>query len=269
MLGYIYKITNLINGKIYVGQHSKSDCSMEELDTSYWASGIKINLAFKKYGKENFCREIICWCNTEEELNNKEKYYIAYYNATDDNIGYNIAEGGVAGHMIAGYTEEEKEMWKANISKAVKEAMQSPEIYERFMKGIQNRSTNQEWKDKLAQIASAQPHKPMSEETKAKLREINLGNKYGIGNKSRTGYKNSDEMNERISKGAKKVKHTKQWNDNVSKSLRGKPKSEAHKQALRKPKPKYKWLLPNGEIKIMDASNGGRHKDWVRLEKID
>ena len=56
--------------------------------------------------------------------------------------------------------------------------------------------------------------------------------------------------------------------EKVSKALKGKPKSEEHKQNLRKPKPKYKWLLPDGTYKIMDASNGSRHKDWIKLEKV-
>ena len=55
----------------------------------------------------------------------------------------------------------------------------------------------------------------------------------------------------------------------VSEALRGKPKSEAHKEALRKPKPKYRWLLPDGSERIMSASNGSRHKDWIRVEKIE
>jgi hypothetical protein len=110
---------------------------------------------------------------------------------------------------------------------------------------------------------------PMSDENKEKLRQRSIGNTYGIGNKSRTGYRNSDEMNKRISDGLKNVVHTKNWNEKVSESLRGKPKSETHKAALRKPKQKYKWKLPDGTIKIMDASNGSRHKDWIKLEKVE
>ena len=59
MYGYIYKITNKINGKIYIGQHSKSDGSLEEMDESYWGSGIKIINAIKKYGKELLLGNII------------------------------------------------------------------------------------------------------------------------------------------------------------------------------------------------------------------
>ena len=54
---------------------------------------------------------------------------------------------------------------------------------------------------------------------------------------------------------------------NVSNALRGVPKSEAHKAALRKQKPKYRWLLPSGEIRIMDTANAIRHPGWIKLEE--
>lgn len=76
-------------------------------------------------------------------------------------------------------------------------------------------------------------------------------------------------MNKKISEGLKCVVHTKEWNEKVSKSLTGVPKSEAHKAALRKPKPKYKWLLPDGTYRIMDSSNGSRHNGWIKLEQVD
>ena len=52
--GYIYKTTNLINGKIYIGQH-KSNL----FDSQYKGSGVILRKAFAKYGKENFKVEII------------------------------------------------------------------------------------------------------------------------------------------------------------------------------------------------------------------
>lgn len=145
--------------------------------------------------------------------------------------------------------------------------MHNEDIYKKFLSAVQNKSD--EWKKHISESLIGKPGKPMSDETKEKLRKINIGNQYGVGNKSRTGMHNSEEMNKKISEGAKKIPHTEEWNQNVSKSLKGKPKSESHKQALRKPKPKYKWLLPTGEIKIMDSGNGSKHKDWIKLELVE
>ena len=109
---------------------------------------------------------------------------------------------------------------------------------------------------------------PMSEENKEKLRKRSLGNTWGLGNKSRTGQVTSEETKAKLSEAGKKVTHTKEWNEKVSASLKGKPKSEEHKKAMRKPKPKYYWKLPDGTIRIMDASNGSRHKSWIKLNLV-
>lgn len=60
---YIYKTTNIINNKIYIGKHSSANM---ELD-SYFGSGIYINKAIKKYGKSNFKREILYQFDNEED----------------------------------------------------------------------------------------------------------------------------------------------------------------------------------------------------------
>ena len=50
-----------------------------------------------KYGEENFSIEIICKCDSKEEMNEKEIYYINFYNSLDDKFGYNEASGGIGG----------------------------------------------------------------------------------------------------------------------------------------------------------------------------
>ena len=83
----IYKTTNLINNKIYIGQDSKNN-------PEYLGSGAIIKKAIKKYGKENFKKEIIDWADNKKDLNNKEIFWIKEYNSTNHFIGYNITEGG-------------------------------------------------------------------------------------------------------------------------------------------------------------------------------
>ena len=90
MYGYIYKFTNTVNGKIYVGKHKYSK---PELDKNYLTSGILINKAIQKYGLEKFRHEIICICDSLEELNNKEIYYISLLECMSPN-GYNLTHGG-------------------------------------------------------------------------------------------------------------------------------------------------------------------------------
>lgn len=101
---YIYKITNKINGKIYIGK--RTSIKEPQFDR-YMGSGIKIGLAIKKYGEENFNKDILEICESEEELNEKEKYYINLYNSLDDKIGYNIHLGGKGGNT-GKRTEESK-----------------------------------------------------------------------------------------------------------------------------------------------------------------
>jgi group I intron endonuclease len=77
----IYKTTNLINGKIYVGQHFTS------ADDGYLGSGLVIKKAISKYGKQNFKREILEHVN-EFNANEKETYWIDILDAI--NTGYNL-----------------------------------------------------------------------------------------------------------------------------------------------------------------------------------
>ncbi len=70
----IYKTTNLINGKIYIGQDTKNN-------PKYLGSGIIIEQAIKKYGSKNFKKEVIEFCTDQAELNDREKYWIKELNS--------------------------------------------------------------------------------------------------------------------------------------------------------------------------------------------
>lgn len=92
----IYKISNLINNKIYIGQTIESIEKRWKRHT--WKStqnrnAMIITDAIVKYGKENFIIEEIDTADSIEELNYKEEYYIKYYNCISPN-GYNIKYGG-------------------------------------------------------------------------------------------------------------------------------------------------------------------------------
>lgn len=98
----IYKITNLINNKIYIGQSINIEKRINAHFAYAFSKGAKeyntpIHNAIRLYGKESFKWEILKEC-TEEELDDLEIYYISLYNSTDRNIGYNLTTGGFGGH---------------------------------------------------------------------------------------------------------------------------------------------------------------------------
>lgn len=89
--GCIYCTTNTINGKKYIGQHKYGN---PNFDKYYLGSGVVLRSAIKKYGRKNFEKEILCECDSAEELNNMEIYYIKLHNAVDSDNYYNLADGG-------------------------------------------------------------------------------------------------------------------------------------------------------------------------------
>lgn len=99
--GFIYITTNLINGKKYIGQK-------KGYNDTYLGSGKILKLAIKKYGRENFKREILDYANSKEELNIKEDYYIHKYNAHHSDEFYNISSSYTP-NVWEDKTEEEKQ----------------------------------------------------------------------------------------------------------------------------------------------------------------
>jgi hypothetical protein len=59
----VYKITNLINEKYYIGCHQT-----DNLDDGYFGSGVYLKRAINKYGVDNFHKEILFFCQNEEEM---------------------------------------------------------------------------------------------------------------------------------------------------------------------------------------------------------
>ncbi len=92
--GTIYKITNMLNGKAYVGVTTKT---IQERFDAHLNRAVKersaIQKALKKYGKENFEIIEIDTAISEQELFEKEKFWIAHFNTFSKN-GYNLTEGG-------------------------------------------------------------------------------------------------------------------------------------------------------------------------------
>ena len=87
----IYKITNKINGKIYIGKHQTKD-----LNDGYMGSGKNLKRAIKKYGIENFEKEILFQFDNESDMNTKEAELVTEEFIKEDS-NYNICPGGQGG----------------------------------------------------------------------------------------------------------------------------------------------------------------------------
>ena len=92
----IYKITNLINGKIYIGQsvdiqYRFRNHKSESFNPKSNAYDTAIHRAIRKYGVENFSFDVVEECD-QEELRDREIYWINYYNSFGE--GYNLTTGG-------------------------------------------------------------------------------------------------------------------------------------------------------------------------------
>lgn len=155
MYGYIYKCTYLKNNKIYIGQKTGN-----KIYENYYGSGS----AWKNQVLKNCIpsidikREILEICETSSELNEKEKYWIKFYNSTNPNIGYNIMKGS------GPYNQQYRE----NMSKTISNIMETRDTKEKIS------NTLKKYREET----------PFSNEHKKKLSKKAKGNKNGINNKS-------------------------------------------------------------------------------------
>lgn len=95
----VYKVTNIVNFKFYIGVHKTLNPN-----DSYMGSGRAIKAAIKKYGKENFVKEILYLTESKVSAYNKERELTAQFYKADN---YNMKLGGVGGftreNSIKGY----------------------------------------------------------------------------------------------------------------------------------------------------------------------
>jgi hypothetical protein len=161
----IYKTTNCINGKIYIGQ------TIKNLEVSkYMGSGSYIGKSFLKYGKENFKREIIQTSIIGIiESDKAEKYWIKYFNANDRLIGYNLTEGG---HGYQGHNDNVSLETRIKIGEKSKGRILSKES--RLKISISKIGIKKSEETKL-KMSKSQIGRIVSEETRYKISTSNKG----------------------------------------------------------------------------------------------
>ena len=174
MYGYIYKTTNLIDGKIYIGQHQADHFEPDR----YIGSVTALTEAISIFGRENFINELICWCANQDELNQKEIYWISEFDATNPEIGYNLALGG-AGCLPTEQTKQKisntiksKQLHCYNNGHLNRYFGEVDDIPAGFVKGriLVNVST-ETWKANVSKAASEAIRPQVSDATKMRISE--------------------------------------------------------------------------------------------------
>jgi len=158
----VYKTTNLVNNKIYVGKDKKNN-------PKYLGSGKIFRQALLKYGVENFKKDIIEFCDSVESLNKQEIYWIAKLNARDRNVGYNISSGGEFGDTIT--FNPNKALICAKISKANKGKKRTDETKKRLSDALMGHAVNENTRQRVRETRISLKGK-CSTITKEKLKNI-------------------------------------------------------------------------------------------------
>ena len=173
--GVIYKITNSINDKVYYGQ-TKSKLPNARWNRHKYSVNIgckvPIHCAMRLYGVENFKFEIVCYCDTLEELNSKEIEFISVNNTICPN-GYNVMKGGD--------NYERTEEHRRKIGDAHRGKKKSAEHIEKMKlsrKGVKIGPFTEEHKRKIGDAHRGKKKKPQSPEHIAKKAKAALGRKH-------------------------------------------------------------------------------------------
>ena len=164
---YIYRITNKANGKTYIGQHK-----YKKLNDSYIGSGVLIKKAIKKYGIENFKKEILEFDIPNVDLaNDWEQMYILFERAKGK-AEYNIANGGNGSEAVSEETKKKLSEALKGRPSPMKGKHLSEEIRKKISEAHRGYHHSEETRKKLAELHKG---KKLSEETKKKISEVKKG----------------------------------------------------------------------------------------------
>jgi group I intron endonuclease len=177
MFYLVYKITNTINNKIYIGCHKTRD-----KNDGYFGSGKYLKRAISKYGVDSFIKEIIFEASSAEEMFEKEKELVEIGPHT-----YNLKKGGDGGFDFINKNitdEQRKRIGKLGSDALIKRLNEDSKFREEYIE--RNRKQSKElhkkgllrtWKDTYSWIG-----KKHKEESKKKIGEKNSIHQKGLGN---------------------------------------------------------------------------------------
>lgn len=183
----IYETENLINGKKYIGKDSQNN-------PTYLGSGKYLKLAIKKYGRANFKKTILEECNSLEELNSREIYWLKlkdcknnpqYYNATDTITPCRTGQTLTKEHRERISISHRGKIMPAKTAEAIRKQVESR----------RNNGTLQHSEETKAKISKSNTGKPKSLEHRLAMSRSRLGKKT---------QPHSEETKKKISEGQKK-----------------------------------------------------------------
>ena len=188
--GVIYKITCFVNGKIYIGQTTRS---VEERFQEHMKADTHIGRAIRKHGVKNFKIEVIAVCATKEELDAQEIRFIAEYDCMAPK-GYNCTAGGHNGSLSeetkarlsaavlaynAAHPEIHEIISEANIrrfsdpverekqAERTRKVFENPEIAAKHAESQRRRFERQEERDKISEAVTERFSDPAEREAQS------------------------------------------------------------------------------------------------------
>lgn len=183
----VYKITNNINGKIYIGQTTRSISERWKTHISKHSGCVALKNAIDKYGVENFSLEIIEKHNDLDSLNKSEAHWIKQYNSISPN-GYNLMTGGDNSLF-----SEESKVRMSKSSKGQKAWNKGLDVTDGRVNQYVRRGEDSYWYGKTG------PRKGMKHTEEAKLKI----------SKARKGFKVSEKTRKRMSQSHLNSDHVK------------------------------------------------------------
>jgi hypothetical protein len=165
----IYKTTNLINDRYYIGVHKSKNPN-----DRYLGSGRSIKESIKKYGAANFNKEVLFTYDSYEAAYNKEAEIVTQ-ELIDDPLSYNMTLGGRGGRSLSNDVKERignSNRGKKRSAELRKHMSESRKGRIPWNKGLKRSQVP--WNKGLKGLSGT----PCSEETKEKLRKHNLGKKH-------------------------------------------------------------------------------------------
>lgn len=149
-MSYIYKITNQINGKIYIGKTSKTidERFKEHIKKAKLHTNRYLYDAMNHYGYHNFSIEKVEECENDL-LNEREKYWISHYNSFDKNFGYNMTTGGEGGDTWSKNSNKELTLMKLIVANRGKK--RSKEFCENLSKRVKGKHYGSEFGKRVAE----------------------------------------------------------------------------------------------------------------------